>query len=64
MSSDFPRFPTRLLVKFPAGVHGRKSRKPPILHGENPGTCLSSQQHLQCYFNVTLSSDIIIHLRQ
>ena len=32
MSSDFPRFPTRLLIMFPTGFHGRKSRKPPILH--------------------------------
>ena len=31
------RFPIRLLIKFPAGFHGRKSRKPPILHSEKMG---------------------------
>ena len=31
VSSDFPRFPTRLL---PTGFRGRKSRKPLILHSD------------------------------
>ena len=28
VSSDFPRFPTRLVIKFPTGFHGCKSKKP------------------------------------
>ena len=35
MSSGFPWFPTRLLIKFPAGFHGRKYRKPLILHSDS-----------------------------
>ena len=36
-TSRVSRFPIRLLIKFPAGFHGRKSRKPPILHSEKMG---------------------------
>ena len=56
MSSYFPRVPTRLLIKFPTGFHGRKSRKPPILHSDThtpshpPNVMTASLKVTSCCF--------------
>ena len=61
MSSDFPRFPIRLLIKFPAGFH---ARKPPILHSFQKHSIefvlakerVTSLCDLRCTISITLDN--------